>query len=826
MSHPVVHLVGFYLRSRVVRSIVVMCFIVSFAVVAAFQTAAALRLDGPQQAAQYLGDAQYAAEVPTPSGGIQALHDEDDRLRAAVTGAGGTVTSMGQVVSFLDLDKSSEQVTLWEGEWSKHPYPERFSLSEGRWPDSDRDVVVQDTLATSYPVGAQVSLFSGGVKFTVVGIVHDDLQRNGSLVLAAPGGWDRVVQYTSAGSARYDVDEARTMVRWNSGNATAAQSAISAGHGGGDAASEELMSSSSYSREDFLAAPAPGLATVPALIGVVPLTMVPVTVGGLAALLLTRLIRRSRLSMWRIGVDARTSAVAGWLAVLLAVGGAGLAGGLLGAGAAWALRPAVDRLSDHALSPFADPAPAVLLVVVSAAAGATGALLVGGLGRRPAGTARQGNPADGQSSRKTMVDAVLVVGIALVSAGLAWGAWTAATQGLASTAAATRTTVVLCIALALAVGLLVRAVVMLPTGGPVSTLALRRLRGTATTTMVIAATLALVVAVPLALATTTATEAQVMNSTVVSAVPADQVDLGYSTASGRGLSATVRHQFEQHTGLTDPVELRTVLASGDSGDGTEPVISGLPTAVATPAALERILERPLTTAERQGFETGKVLTTKPVAADQVELSTTGGTSASFEVLPLTQVPPEYRESTAGFIVSNAVKKLPMEATYYVYTGLTPQQIERSRAAPLELGFDPSWVRTQEPPVMFETPPAWIITSWVMVVLVVLIAVLLARAQARALQPYLGSLYAVGVGPSMLRRVVLTQMVMLLGLPIVGGILVGILAAAAVWALFPQPAAVTVPWMVVGVASAGCLIALVIGTVTGTVRLNARGRFTG
>lgn len=116
--------------------------------------------------------------------------------------------------------------------------------------------------------------------------------------------------------------------------------------------------------------------------------------------------------MWRIGVDSRTSAVAGWLAVLLAVGGAGLAGGLHGAGAAWVLRPAVDRLCDHALSPFTDPAPAVLLVVVSAVAGATGALLMGGLGPRPAGTARQGNPAEGQPSRKTMVDAVLVVGIA------------------------------------------------------------------------------------------------------------------------------------------------------------------------------------------------------------------------------------------------------------------------------------------------------------------------------------------------------------------------------------------------------------------------------
>jgi len=60
----------------------------------------------------------------------------------------------------------------------------------------------------------------------------------------------------------------------------------------------------------------------------------------------------------------------------------------------------------------------------------------------------------------------------------------------------------------------------------VPTLALRRLRHTATTTMVTAATLALVVAVPVALATTTATEAQVINSTIVSAVPADQVDLG------------------------------------------------------------------------------------------------------------------------------------------------------------------------------------------------------------------------------------------------------------------------------------------------------------
>lgn len=419
----------------------------------------------------------------------------------------------------------------------------------------------------------------------------------------------------------------------------------------------------------------------------------------------------------------------------------------------------------------------------------------------------------------------MLVLTALACAGLAWGAWRAATQGLASTAAATRTTVVLCIALALAVGLLARAAVILPTGGPVPTLALRRLRHTATTTMVTAATLALVVAVPVALATTTATEAQVINSTIVSAVPADQVDLGYSIAPRGGVPATVRQQFEQHTGLSDPVELRTVLASSDPGDGTEPAMDGLPIAVASPAALERVLGRALTADEQQGFTAGKILTTKPVTVDRVELSSRQGTSASYTLESLSQVPPEYRDTTAGFVASQAVAKLPMEARYYVYTGVTPQQIELARAAPLELGFDPSWVRTQEPPVMFETPPAWVITSWVMVVLVVLIAALLARAQARALHPYLGGLYAVGVKPSMLRRVVLTQMVILLGLPVAGGILAGVAATAAVWALFPQPSVATVPWAVVGAATVGAVMALVIGTVAGTARLSVRARFT-
>lgn len=274
MSHPVVHLVGFYLRSRIVRSIFLMCFLASLAVVAAFQTAAALRLDGAQKAEQYLGDVQYAAEIPTPPGSIQALHEEEDRLRAAVTDAGGTVASIGQVVSFLDLDGSSEQVTLWEGQRSQNPYPDRFSLTEGRWPDSDEEAVVQDTLVNSYRVGDRVSLFSGGIGFTVVGVLHDDFQRRGAVVLTADGGgWDRVVQYASSGSARYDVDEARTMVRWNGGDRTGAQ-AVAADRGV-DASSQEMASTSFYSRENFLALPAPGLGTVPALIGVVPLTVVP-----------------------------------------------------------------------------------------------------------------------------------------------------------------------------------------------------------------------------------------------------------------------------------------------------------------------------------------------------------------------------------------------------------------------------------------------------------------------------------------------------------------------------------------------------------------------
>ena len=166
----------------------------------------------------------------------------------------------------------------------------------------------------------------------------------------------------------------------------------------------------------------------------------------------------------------------------------------------------------------------------------------------------------------------------------------------------------------------------------------------------------------------------------------------------------------------------------------------------------------------------------------------------------------------------------MDAGYYVYTGLAPEQVERARAAAVELGFDPSWVRSHEQPVMFRTPTSWVIMSWVLVAVVVLVAASLARAQARGVQPYVGSLYAVGVAPSMLRRVVLAQMVMLVGLPVASGIFVGVMAAAGVWALFPEPATVTVPWPIVGVAAAGCVSAVVLGTLPGAARLTARARF--
>lgn len=822
MSHPVLHLVGFYLRSRMIRSICLICLIASAGLVGSFQTAAALRLDGPQQAALHLGNAQYAVEVPTPSESVGELLGTEEDLTAAVVDAGGTVASMGQKVSFLDLDGTPEQVTLWEGHWSDVPFPERFALTEGRWPVSTEEVVVQDTLTDWYQVGDRLSMFSGGVEFTVVGTVHDDFQRNGALLLTSPEGWDRVVQRVEGDTARYDMDDVRTEVRWEGGDASAVQSSLSASSGGAEATSGELTSSL-VAREDFLAMPPPGLATVPALIGYVPLTVVPVAIGGIGAMLMARIIRRSRDSMWRIGVDSRTSAGAGWLAVLAAVVAGSLLGGLLGAGLAWALRPAVNLISNQALSSFADPAAPILLVLTTGAVGATFALLAGGLFRRPAGAARSQNEAGERSPRKTLVDTVIILAVVVTSALLSWGALTAA-QGLASTAAATRTIVVLCVALALVAGLLVRAAWALPTKRPVPALAFRRLRRTATSSMVTAIALALAASVPVALATTTATEADVENQSVVSAVPPSQIDLGYSTASGRGLPGTVLQQFEQHTGLSNPVMLRTVLAGADSMNGEPPAINGLPTAVATAADLERVLERSLTEEERQGFAEGKILTTKPVEVDQVQLSSMADAATSFGILPLSQVPPEYREATAGFVASTSVDELPMDAGYYVYTGLVPEQVERARAAAVELGFDPSWVRSHEQPVMFRTPTSWVIMSWVLVAVVVLVAASLARAQARGVQPYVGSLYAVGVAPSMLRRVVLAQMVMLVGLPVASGIFVGVMAAAGVWALFPEPATVTVPWPIVGVAAAGCVSAVVLGTLPGAARLTARARF--
>jgi hypothetical protein len=171
---------------RLMASGVVVTVVVCFLVVA-FSSLSALRLSGAQVLERDLG--RYEAMAGFGAAQVPAGDAVLGSLAADVDGLGMAESFTSMTIHGLRLGERS--VPAVEGDWTQNPFPDRYLLDEGRWPEAPNEVVVASggAAASIVQVGDQLPMLSDRVSLRVVGVADDRFGADRSVLLLGFGSW-------------------------------------------------------------------------------------------------------------------------------------------------------------------------------------------------------------------------------------------------------------------------------------------------------------------------------------------------------------------------------------------------------------------------------------------------------------------------------------------------------------------------------------------------------------------------------------------------------------------------------------------------------------
>lgn len=678
-------------------------------------------------------------------------------------------------------DSSGRMVSYQEGPWADHPFPQRDTLVEGRWPTRPGEVAVTAALGVS--PGGRFELDNKVVGFAVVGVVRSAAAHDGRVLYAAPRTW---ASFDPVIIKRYPSMTTAPVAYWHGGgdpHDTAARivaDGVDAGEG------IDLVT-----RDALVAGHEQTLLTKELLLYVGPSTTLLVGAGALVALLAGRWVRAHAPAFTAVG--APRSAIA--FATVLADGVAALASGTIGAavgiGAGLLVRPGVPGLTGRDLPPVHVPwGEATRLVLVPVLA----ALLVGArttrleaMGSPDVGRRQQGSGRFSAALRRAGAVALTCVAILLV--------------GPSSASSDAQSALVLTVAVAWA--LLVPDVVTLGAGplartGPSADLAARKIRQPGGMIPAVALGVCAAAVVALALATSIYSEKAYSASHLVGDLPNDRVLL--EPVSENAVPPSVRADFEAASGLRDPVLLKSVGRRREDGGGALRAVQSVREA-------ERLLGHPLDRKARRTLESGGVLTQD----DQPTTFTLDPDGRTWKPPTASAaMDPGWSNLLGGLTLEkNLPRGTTVSITRLAYLAPRREDVERADAAPAKGRFDPGYVTTPRLPPPVELPVWLTAASWLFALAVVAVSWAVARRIAGDLSRIAAGLRAAGVPASYTRRVAVAYV----GYPLlvaIGWAVIGAVVAVGVPAVLVDGAqlTVTVPWpLVLSVVGAGLLSTL-------------------
>lgn len=657
-------------------------------------------------------------------------------------------------------------------------YPEAFTLLSGRWPAHPGEVVVSEPL----PEVERLDAADGAMQLRVVGRFRGIFDTSASDAVAAPGTW--AATSGDVDPERFPGLTASSEIAW-SGVPSDAVAAVF-----GDEQVLRPNSVSDISERDVIRSLG--------LVGQLPLVLLPLMTGVLAAAWTSRWRTAVTDQLLRIGIARRVSSRAMVTAGLVKV----VSGGAVGLIAGWlvstAARPLLGAAVAQPLAPIEVPWQTLLIVL----AGLVGGYLIA-LIRVP--VLLDGAPTLRRFRRVTpILRRVLVVGLSV-----------AVVARTATTSRAEDVTFTIVTAMLLA---------MLVTPDLIRGLAARRWRRPATrlgaamlrrhTRRCTAMSVTLVAMLSFCGASTAAitTFIGMDNAAIPDALPPGMAAVGVSASYP--LPQDLVRRFEQHTGLADPVAVtrRDVDQTGFPG-----VISS----VTDVSELERLVQIDLPGEAKSLLEQGALLV-RESGLGQVR----GADAGSYQALPEVQL--DYSLALPmGAVVLDAWAVQRGWAAIdvgYFYPDVSPAQLTLTQSAAQALGVDESffsWSRQADQTVV---TPAYATAMTALGLGLVLLLALLAGALGTELRPYLARLRSIGLPRSWARGVVLTQLLMIVG--VAGAQAAAVTAVTVGGLIIVNGAPPAVPWQATLMLASALLVGVGGGVTLGTLRLRSTERLSG
>jgi len=766
------------------------------------------------------------------------------RLDAAVRQAGADDVMVGLITIDMQIaSREAPSVTFYEAAWSSRPFPDRYRLESGRWPARAGEVVLTNADPLRHPVGSQLPVLSDRARFTVVGLADDPYARP-LMIMAGEGTWatldpDIAASFpalTAQPVVRWDGTQPRRVIR------AVANVLVRQTDAGSPASVRRALAGSVLTRSGLANRErSSAIDRVPA-----GYTLPSLLLPGLSVLLVfgindrrfrarARLLSGLGLPRWK-AVAALGFATAAWCLI------AALVGAIAGIGLGWALARLVRVLFDHPIASLPNASgPLVQIVAVTLLSAAAGTLWLHR--SRPSATRPHPKAADasttvspGRGSQRGR-DARHVLAVA---AGCA-------TVFLASRLDSPPKSMVMAATFALTVLLLApdivsRVLPRLPETGPRLRLARRQLASDSRRVIMAVATLAALLGMSLGFLTLLDTMIRTAGDQAYPQVLPGQLAVADRSAFGLPAPQSVLDIVRNQTALRDQeaIPLRFVRKTIDAPTRIRIGNSdGVLMAVDGELELSRMMNRPLTTSERQTLQRGGVVvwaqppgpTSLPANAEESDLVVRRGDRVvrNLGTLPVVvaDIPKSgWSSGRAGVMLTATARRLnlPISTGAVMYTSVPDTVAASVRRAVAAAGEDPRVVRIYEPPPPPVPPAVLYVTAVGLVVLTLLLTVVVTRGLARSLRDYLALLHTIGLPVRWIRHVLLYQHAVILGISTVMGLVIAVLPVM-VTATRLSGFVLDIPWGQLAVLAAAVYAATFAAAHLTTRRLSRLSRPT-
>lgn len=788
--------------------------VVALVLCAGYVVLSSLSLSAEQVAESELGgyDHMVALDVSTTWGdgatvaaATRALHD------AGLTDALVQVTA-----NTYRTDDGDVRVFYREADWGRgttaaSPLPGAYRLVRGTWPQAPGEVVVSGALEASVSDGT-LSLFSGTVRLTVVGVVVDVYGTDQTTVLAHTG---TVATWPAAAAGGFRLADPYLLALWNGPRAAGLRALAPYGPG-------TVTSASASRAEQSWVTLSPAAFWLPALV-------LPGFAGAALVLFDQRRWRRSARALLDAGAPHPLVLGPHLLATAVCAALAAAAGVGLGALAGVALRGAGAGLVTRPWGPLPSVLPVLAVVTAGCTAGAATAVLV--LWRTVRGAAPAGAGTGPRAGTGTATTPDRGRG-ALVRGARHWAA--VACLGvvvLRHAVATTNAAAMVQVALVVLAGLLVVPEITRGALGLArprragARLVVRRLvaaQARACTAVLVVAT---VTALPLAYSVLVGSMVATAQGDLAPTVRPGQVLL---SGGGYGLWAppapVLRLAGASLPAGTASATVRTLISDEGDATGTTGTVVGLARgggtgvlrAVATADAAATVLATDLTAAQRQVLEGQGVLvldgqgacTTVDVQVREVDTGTVARTVDAVPCATAGPVRAGWLAATDGLVLAATAGALDLpvlDEGGTVYTGV-PDPVAAAFVAEVRAaGLDASGVTTYTDPLDYVPPVAVLVSAGVLGVLLAAVVLALTGAQSRALARDLRPVVESGAPVAWARRVLAAETLVPTALGVVWGVALAVPAAVSAVRALPG-FVVAVPWAWVGASASAVVLA--------------------